>query len=604
MPADLQYKIGLDGSQMDGVISRVTGGVGRLGAALGALGVTAFGVGFLKRGLEFNKNMNDSEAAIAKVLAQFQGLNDEAAKGEAAKAMAQLVELEPKAAGSLSTLVDGFLSTLAASQSAGLSVKQNIDLVGRFANALANANIPTEQLGQEMRSIITANIGVDSSLARILGITNEMITQAREAGNVYGFLTNKIGKLGEAGDTAGVAFSTLGSAVDKAAGALTRGLFDQVLEGSKGLSAAIDDNRSQIENLGAAIGSAARELVKFGSFAGEAFGQATRLAAIAGMMWEDGMSFDDAAQMVDALKDSREADAASAKKQAVAAKEAADAVANGINKEQEALTQKAAAVAAAKEATKHAGLDKSSTAGGGGEDPFDATERQIDARQRLADLKRRAAMEEMTTGQKLGLLSAELTRLAQEEADVRADPFGGSQDRLIEIETKRVELQREINALRRQEAREIQSAVNASKAFDVGANDPAAAEDGGRRRIRGFSRARGDRARLMGSPGGGGLAKFIRDQTEESAFEKLQRQPFGADSLAARGVKLIGGTARASRLMGQADAQSLSSRAATRVGNAVMPSAANGGGNATQAADPVLEELKKINTELTRIRTA
>lgn len=250
---DLKYRLGLDGSQFDGVMSRSIGGVGKLGSALAALGVIGVLGGIVKQGFAFNKSMRDSEIAIAQVLRQFKGLDAQAAKGEAAAAMQQLIDLEPKAAGSLRDLTGGFLATLAASQSAGLSVQQNIDLVGRFANAMANAALPTEQLSQEMRSIVTANIGADSSLARILGITNEMVNQAREAGTLYQFLTDKIGTLGEAGDSAAVAFSSLESAIDKAAGALTAGLFSQAVDGSKSLTETINGNIAAFERWGAAI---------------------------------------------------------------------------------------------------------------------------------------------------------------------------------------------------------------------------------------------------------------------------------------------------------------------------------------------------------------
>lgn len=257
MSETIRYKIGLDGSSFERGMGSAIGQVTKLGGVLAGLGAGAVFVGLIKQGFAFNKTMKDSEAAIAQVLAQFKGLDAAASKREAAAAMQQIIDLEPKAAGSLQDLTGGFLATLAASQSAGLSVQQNIDLVGRFANAMANAALPTEQLAQEMRSIITANIGADSSLARILGITNEMVSQARESGQLYQFLTQRIGKLGEAGDTAQVAFSSLQSALDKAAGALTAGLFDQAVDGSKQLTAVITENIGLFRDMGAVMAQAA-----------------------------------------------------------------------------------------------------------------------------------------------------------------------------------------------------------------------------------------------------------------------------------------------------------------------------------------------------------
>lgn len=256
MSDDLRYKISLDGSQAGATLKSLLGGVSGLGGALAGLGVAAGLSALVRRGMDFNRTMADSEVAISNVLQQMAGLNAESAKAEAAKAMQQLIDLEPKAAASLTGLVDGFMATLGASQSAGISVSENIDLVGRFSNALANSNIHASQLAQEMRSIVTGTIGADSSLAKVLNISNEDINKARTAGNLYSFLVGKIGKLGEAGDTAGVAFSTLGSQVDKLAGALTRGLFDTSVQGAKNLTAALIAAEPAFVALGQAGGAA------------------------------------------------------------------------------------------------------------------------------------------------------------------------------------------------------------------------------------------------------------------------------------------------------------------------------------------------------------
>jgi hypothetical protein len=263
--ADVWIKLGVDGKalasglgqarkQVDGFASGARASFSKLTASLGVLG-GGFTLGaIVKQGFSFNQTMNDSEVAIGNVLQQLAGLNAEASKAEAARAMQQLIDLEPKAAGGLTDLVQGFMATVAAAQGVGISVNENIDLVGKFANALANANLPIDQLGQEMRSILTQNIGADSSLAKILNITNEMVGKAREAGTLYEFLSDKIGQLGVAGDTAGVAFSTLQSAISKAAGALTADMFDKSVTGANNLTKSIDANIGSFKYLGSAIG--------------------------------------------------------------------------------------------------------------------------------------------------------------------------------------------------------------------------------------------------------------------------------------------------------------------------------------------------------------
>lgn len=223
---------GLDGKAQE-FFNTLKAGVGidvggRIVASIAA--IPAAFEGAIRRGVEFNVKMNDAELAIGQVLQKFSGLNAVAAKNEAAKAMAQIAELEPKTAATLDGLVQGFMATLAASQSAGISVQQNIDLVGKFANALANANLPAEQLAQEMRSIMSGNITADSSLAQVLGITNKDVSAAREAGNLFAMLTEKVGTLGEAGDSFAVRWSSLESAIDKSLATMSRPVFDVLFQ--------------------------------------------------------------------------------------------------------------------------------------------------------------------------------------------------------------------------------------------------------------------------------------------------------------------------------------------------------------------------------------
>jgi len=444
MPDDLRYRLGLDGSAASRVLSGLQSGVGGLHGALIGLGAVGVLTKVIKDGLTFNQTLADSESAIAKVLAQFQGLDDVAAKASAAGAMQQLVALEPKAAGTLNTLIDGFLSTLAASQSAGISVKQNIDLVGRFANAMANANIPTEQLGQEMRSIVTANIGADSSLAKVLGITNEMIQQAQAAGNVYEFLSQKIGKLGEAGDTAAVRFSSLESAVQKAEGAFSEGLFKQALEGSLDLTASIDENIDQVRKLGVAVSDLTAGLVKGIGYAID-WGRAIGITAgVYADMLTNGATY-------------------------------AEAMANAENALTEAINERSQAEQAAATAAAQKGASDMGGGGSGGsgatsgrsgkkrkeEDPEDIAEETLKKTQELKELKRKGAEEEMTSAQKIAATRARLLEAAEREMAIKNV---GLQDTraALDAETDRVQIEQELNSLLRDQARETQAAAKAA----------------------------------------------------------------------------------------------------------------------------------------------
>lgn len=253
MADDLRYRIGLDGSAASRTLNSLQGGIGGLHGALVGLGAVGLFTKVIKDGFAFNQTMHDGEIAIAAIVQQFGNLDEAAAKQVAAGAMQKIIDLEPKVAGSLSDLVQGFSSTAAAAAGVGISVDQNISLVGKFANALGKLALPIDQVGQELRSILSGNIGADSQLAKTLGITNEMVAAAKDAGNLYELLDSKIGKLGDAGDNAATRFSSLSSAIDKATGALAAGLFDQALDGSVTLTDSINQNISAFRDLGTGL---------------------------------------------------------------------------------------------------------------------------------------------------------------------------------------------------------------------------------------------------------------------------------------------------------------------------------------------------------------
>jgi hypothetical protein len=195
----------------------------------------------ISRGVAFNISLADSELAIANVAAQFGNLDEAAAKGAAAKAIAQIADIAPKTAGTLNDLVQGFLATFASAQSAGVSIEQNVQLIGKFSNALQNAKIPAEQLSQELRSIMSGNIGADSALARTLNISNSDVKTAKDAGTLFEMLTEKIGKMGEAGDSFAVRYSSLVDAIDQSLGTLTKPIFDTIFESLNTLTEELKD---------------------------------------------------------------------------------------------------------------------------------------------------------------------------------------------------------------------------------------------------------------------------------------------------------------------------------------------------------------------------
>lgn len=236
--------------------------MGSFGASLG--GAFAFG-SFVREGLEFNKTVKDSTVAIGKLVKQFSDLSDAQSKVAGSAAIDRLIELEPKTAGDLGTLIEAFQTALGPAAALGMTLEQALDITSRFANAVANLDLPMDQLRQEIRGALTGDITRDTSVALIQQMTAAGIEEAREAGRAYEYFAEKIGELGVAGDTAQVAFSSLNSAVKQAAGAFTAGLFDESVESSKELTEAIKANGDTFAWLGekvADVGAATVRVVK------------------------------------------------------------------------------------------------------------------------------------------------------------------------------------------------------------------------------------------------------------------------------------------------------------------------------------------------------
>lgn len=227
--------------------------------------------GLLQRGFEFNKVMATSEGGIANVLGKFMKLDAQAAKREAAKAMEAIMEWEPKAAGSLQDLMGGFMATVGAGQAAGLTVAQNVELTGKFANALAALGMDASQLTQEMRAIFTGNITPDAQMAETLEITPQAVKAAKDAGTFYEFLNKQIGSLGNTAAGPAVVLSSLSSAIDKAAGDLSKGLFDELISGAEQLTASLGDPaiKKGLEEAGVSIAALVRTGVQLSVWAVE-----------------------------------------------------------------------------------------------------------------------------------------------------------------------------------------------------------------------------------------------------------------------------------------------------------------------------------------------
>jgi hypothetical protein len=91
-----------------------------------------------------------------------------------------------------SQLVDVFQTIATNSSQANLSLDQSVQLVKSFSAGLVSANIPLFQQRQEISSILTGQITQDSTLAKQLGVTNEIVAREKARGNLVEYLNDRL----------------------------------------------------------------------------------------------------------------------------------------------------------------------------------------------------------------------------------------------------------------------------------------------------------------------------------------------------------------------------------------------------------------------------
>lgn len=255
----------------------VTQGAGLAVGALGAAGALNAVTGFIKRGVDFNAQLETAQIGIAAIFKQFDTTGRfadfSAAMGEAGKAVALLRKEAESSPATFSDLLSSYQATTGAMTAAGIPMERQVVLVNRLSQALAALGIRSEQLTQETRALVTGNITEDAAAARILGISRSDIDAAKEQGRLYEFLNTKTAAFGEAGKRAAgtyaVAVSNLNDALDALASKLAGPL-------SRALTAAAGD-------LQKAVGSLTAEDIKA---IAEGLADAARLASLfaAGML--------------------------------------------------------------------------------------------------------------------------------------------------------------------------------------------------------------------------------------------------------------------------------------------------------------------------------
>jgi hypothetical protein len=193
----------------------------------------------------FNAQLEQAKLGIASLLlatgfvVSAQGEIVEGAEALAAAqkiAVAQTTLLRKEAlktAATFDDLVQAYQTAIAPGVGAGLSVDQVREFTVRISQAATAIGLPQNQLAEEIRSILQGTIQARTTrIATSLGISNEDIANAKEAGRLFEFLTEKFGAFKVAGEEAlntfGALFTNLKDALLLVAGQAGLGFFESI----------------------------------------------------------------------------------------------------------------------------------------------------------------------------------------------------------------------------------------------------------------------------------------------------------------------------------------------------------------------------------------
>jgi|GEM_PF-5945623 len=131
-----------------------------------------------------------SETSMGRVISTQEKFN--LAQRESANVLDLLRKANIETPATLAELTDGFQAAVGPALKLNWSLGQTVKYTTLMTQAAAAMGMPMNQLAQEMRSVLSGQIDMNSQVARNLGITNEQITQHIKLGDTYDFLMTKL----------------------------------------------------------------------------------------------------------------------------------------------------------------------------------------------------------------------------------------------------------------------------------------------------------------------------------------------------------------------------------------------------------------------------
>lgn len=196
------------------------------------------------RGIDYNSQLEQVRLGIASVVASLAELNDGfGGKLEGASALEasfviagdQLEKLKVDAIQTVATfeqIAPAFQAAIGPGLAAGLTLDQIRATTVKIVQAASGIGVPLNQINQEVRAILEGTINEDARLAKVLGISNEMVKSWRAQGTLAQELNKRLEKFTLAGEraanTLGGLKSNLVEAFNVFSGEATTRAFDEM----------------------------------------------------------------------------------------------------------------------------------------------------------------------------------------------------------------------------------------------------------------------------------------------------------------------------------------------------------------------------------------
>ncbi|HEU4596367.1 MAG TPA: hypothetical protein VFS10_14620, partial [Pyrinomonadaceae bacterium] len=194
------------------------------------------------KGVDYNAQLEQTKLGIAAVIASLAELRDATgAKLEGGAALtasldvaeAQLQKLKVDAINTTATfeqIAPAFVAGLGPGLAAGLSLDQIRATVVQIVQAAGALGIPMHQVNQEVRAILEGTINEDARLAKVLGISNEMVKSWKAQGTLAEELNKRLDKFSLAGAKAANTLDGLKSNLQEALSVFTGDATDRAFE--------------------------------------------------------------------------------------------------------------------------------------------------------------------------------------------------------------------------------------------------------------------------------------------------------------------------------------------------------------------------------------